>query len=195
MKTKLPIEIWWKVFENIDNIADLWALQAVSKTFRKITKKLFKKQLGDSKTCPRLKISLKEMCLDKEILITLVPNLSDEKDNSIILHDVNESGFRGFAKVMVNLYKQISNDIYIMNNGDAEIPTLFRKEEFLKLQKCLKEGWQNLEDNHMSPTLRPAYATLFSHIYRTYDGICNRPTTLMRPDVQMSVSLFTNNHS
>lgn len=39
----------------------------------------------------------------------------------------------------------------------------------------------------IAPALLPAYTMLFSHILRTYDGICTRPSASMQSDLQMAL--------
>jgi hypothetical protein len=76
MTTQLPNEIWWQIFDQIDNMVDLWNLGNVSQTyiylnisFRHISKKSFKAKMEDPNTCPKLSINLKEICMEKEILL------------------------------------------------------------------------------------------------------------------------------
>jgi hypothetical protein len=65
--------------------------------------------------------------------------------------------------MMVKIYRDINNGT-LLNGNDPLIPVPFVKSDYRVLQKCLKEGWDSLSVIEMSPSLRPAYSTLFMHM-------------------------------
>jgi hypothetical protein len=182
---QLPNELWFQIIETVENIADIWTMSQVSYSLRKIGSNVFAKKMLSADTQPKFYLHFSERC-GSNAKVCLTPNgiANGNVKFSLCSQPGDVDGFRGFARLLVDLFRNILKDAASVTEQGQ--PVLFRRESFLQLQKFLKDGWESVTGT-LPAHLRAAYSTLFNHIYRTYDGVCNRPTPQMSAEIQMSL--------
>ncbi|KAJ3270677.1 hypothetical protein HDV01_007501 [Terramyces sp. JEL0728] len=175
----LPIEIWILVFQNLDR-SDLYTARQVDKQFSIAALLCLESLLrGYTRNPPQLTLTLTQDCNKRSSVVTLHPVRVD-KDHVYfkLIKNLNSNcGFVGLAKILTEMLKNIKLD-------------LFDRDQYKQLTVFLKEGWNSMS-NQIPMSLRPAYDTLFRHILKTFETICERPGKYMDTDLQISLIFQT----
>ncbi|KAJ3251048.1 hypothetical protein HK103_002913 [Boothiomyces macroporosus] len=175
----LPTEIWILVFQNLER-SDLYTVRKVDKKFSVAALLCLESILrGSTRKSPQLTLTLTQDCNKRSSVVTLQPARIDKEHVYFrLIKNLNSNcGFVGLAKILLEMLKNIKLD-------------LFDRDQYKQLTVFLKEGWSSMS-NQIPMSLRPAYDTLFRHILKTFETICDRPGKYMDTDLQISLIFQT----